>query len=149
MKRSAALVALALLLAGCKDHEFAPPSREQRVAEAETVYSSAAFDTIRWDSAGARRAEGNLVYATHCRRCHGATGEGDTEYAREQELAPPSLVRADWTGGSSIDTVRHRIFVGHRGGMPTMGIATLTPREIDAAAAYIVEQLRPEALSGQ
>jgi hypothetical protein len=32
--------------------------------------------------------------------------------------------------------------------MPTFGTFRLTPREIDGAAWYIVEQLRPEVLSG-
>ena len=37
-------------------------------------------------------------------------------------------------------------FVGHENGMPTYGVAGLTPREIDGAAYYVLAQLRPEIL---
>ena len=142
-----AFVALAVVLfTACKGHEFEPPDREQRVADAEGRYSATRFDSIKWDSAGARLTEGNLVYASHCRKCHGPMGEGGTDYALEQKLEPPSLVRADWPHASSIDSVRHRIFVGHPSGMPTWGVAGLSAREIDAVAYYIIEQLRGDAL---
>jgi mono/diheme cytochrome c family protein len=144
------LVALTVVLStACKGHEFEPPDRKQRVTEAERRYMPARFDTIQWDSAGARLTEGNLVYAASCRKCHGPLGEGGTDYAREQNLDPPSLVRADWPHAASIDSVRHRIFVGHPSGMPTWGVAGLSPREIDAVAYYIIEQLRVDAVSGR
>jgi hypothetical protein len=76
-------------------------------------------------------------------------GEGGTDYAREQNLKPPSLVRADWPHASSIDSVRRRIFAGHPSGMPTWGVAGLSAREIDAVAYYIIEQLRRDAMSGR
>lgn len=147
MTAKAFVMLAVVLLTACKDHEFEPPDRDQRVAEAGRRYSPARFDTIAWDSAGARLTEGNLVYASSCRKCHGPMGEGGTDYAREQKLEPPSLVRADWPHASSIDSVRHRIFVGHSSGMPTWGVAGLSAREIDAVAYYIIEQMRPDALS--
>jgi hypothetical protein len=45
-----------------------------------------------------------------------------------------------------MDSVRHRIFVGHAAGMPTWGVAGISPREIDGAAYYLLERLRPEVL---
>lgn len=149
MKAKAVVALTFVVLTACKGHEFEPPNREQRVEEAARKYSPARFDTIEWDSAGARLTEGNLVYASKCRKCHGSMGEGGTDYAREQKLEPPSLVRADWPHASSIDSVRHRIFVGHPGGMPPWGVAGLSAREIDAVAYYIIEQLRRDALSGR
>jgi len=134
----------AVTLAGCKGHEFHPPDKEERVAAAEADYAPARFDSIQWSSADARLAEGNNVYAAKCRKCHGPTGEGATEYAQEQKLAPPSLVAPDWKYAGSIDSVRHRIFVGHASGMPSFGIGAISPREIDAAAHYVLEQLRPD-----
>jgi len=146
--RAAALAAgLVVLLGACDKHEFQPPSRQKQVAQADSLYSSALFDTIAWPSDSARTFEGNNVYATHCRKCHGWEGEGgQTAYAKSRGLNPPSLVRADWQYGSDVDAVRRRIFEGHPAGMPTWGVAGITPREIDAVAHYIVDDLRPEIL---
>jgi mono/diheme cytochrome c family protein len=58
---------------------------------------------------------------------------------------PPSLVREDWPF-ESVPAVRRQIFIGHPAGMPTWGVAGITPREIDAIAYYILEVLRPEVL---
>jgi mono/diheme cytochrome c family protein len=60
-------------------------------------------------------------------------------------LKVPSLVATNWTLGMHRDSVRHRIFTGHAGGMPTWGVAQLTPREIDAVASYVMDQLRFDA----
>lgn len=141
----ALLVGLAAV--ACSDHEYHPPTEEEREARADSIYSPALFDTISWDSDSARVQTGNLIFANECRRCHGPLGMGDTDYARENELDVPSLVAADWPLAGQIDTVRHRVFVGHGPGMPNWGVGRLEPREIDAAAYYILEQLRPEILS--
>lgn len=138
------LAGAVLLLVGCEGHEFHPPDREAQVSEADSIYSSALFDTVAWDSAAARARQGNAVYAATCRRCHGTLGRGETEYARQQEVEVPSLVRADWEY-RTVDQVRRRIFTGHSEGMPTFGIARLEPREIDAVSYYILEVLRPDA----
>lgn len=143
--RAAALaVGVFAAVAACDSHEFHPPDRTQRVAEADSLYSSEAFDTITWSSEAVRIQAGNLVYADECRRCHGPLGRGDGDYARSQELDVPSLVDPEWEYGDDLDPVRRRIFTGHPEGMPTWGIAGLTPRQIDAAAFYIVRQLREE-----
>lgn len=147
MRRERVLTVLALaglLLQGCKGHEFEPPDREKQVERADSLYSPAIFDTVSWDSAELRARDGNVVYATTCRRCHGTLGRGDTEYARERDLDVPSLVRADWEF-DTVDRVRRQIFAGHAEGMPTFGVARLTPREIDAVAYYVFEVLRPDA----
>ena len=142
----AAVLAAAALAAGCQDHEFHPPDRAARVAAADSLYAPALFDSITWPSLDARLDAGNLVFADECRRCHGPMGQGGTEYARERDLRVPSLVRPDWAEGADVEALRRLIFVGHPAGMPTWGIGRLTPRQIDAAAFYIAEQLRPEML---
>lgn len=142
----AAVLAAAALAAGCQEHEFHPPDRGARVAAADSQYSPALFDSVTWASLDARLDAGNLVFADECRRCHGPLGQGGTEYARERGLAVPSLVRSDWPEGADVEALRHLIFVGHPAGMPSWGIGRLTPRQLDAAAYYIVEQLRPEVL---
>ena len=48
---------------------------------------------------------------------------------------------------ASIDSVRHRVFVGHVAGMPQWGVAGIANREIDAVAFYVLERLRPEILN--
>ncbi len=130
-----------LVLAGCQEHEFHPPDQGERVAAADSAYSPAMFDSIKWASDSARVEEGNEVFAARCDRCHGPLGEGGTDYAREQGLEVPSLVRADWPYADH-DAVRHRIFTGHPAGMPIWGMSSLTLREIDAVTAYVVEVLR-------
>jgi mono/diheme cytochrome c family protein len=149
-RRRAAAVAFALLLVGSwgceREKRFDPPDRDARVADAETRFLEVRFDTLSWASPDARAREGNGVYAAECRNCHGTVGEGNTAYADSRGLEIPSLVEADWRYGTSIDSVRHRIYVGHAAGMPTWGVAGITPREIDAVAFYILERLRPEML---
>ena len=140
-----ALIVLAVL--ACSDHEFHPPSEAEKVARADSMYSPALFDTIAWSSDSARVHTGNLVFADECRRCHGPLGRGGTDYAEEAGLTVPSLVEEDWAYADQIDSVRHRVFVGHAGGMPNWGSGQLTPRQIDAAVAYILKQLRPEVIS--
>jgi mono/diheme cytochrome c family protein len=142
----AALLAATAILAACEEKRFDPPDREARVAHADSLYSPALFDTVTWTSQQERHFTGNDVYAAHCRRCHGPMGEGDTPYARERGLDVPSLVEPDWEYAADVDAVRRRIFTGHPAGMPTWGVAGIPPREIDAVAAYILEQLRPDAL---
>lgn len=135
--------------AGCSDHEFEPPDREARVAEAERVYSEALFDSVSWASDSARALAGNSVYASECRQCHGTLGGGSTPYADERDLDVPSLVEEEWEMAGDVEAVRRRTFTGHPEGMPTWGMGRLTPRQIDAAAYYVVEQLRPDVLEGR
>ncbi|HUH12592.1 MAG TPA: c-type cytochrome [Longimicrobiales bacterium] len=144
--RAVAAVVGVATLAGCQEHEFPPPDRGQQVAEADAAFSPALFDTIAWESDTQRIEQGNIVFAAECRKCHGALGHGDTEYARAEGIEVPSLVEPEWEYGDDPEAVRRRIFAGHPAGMPTWGVAGITPREIDAVAAYITEQLRPEVL---
>jgi mono/diheme cytochrome c family protein len=142
----AACAAGAVVLLGCEEKRFDPPDREARVIEAETIYSPTLFDTITWASAEDRLFTGNDVFGAHCRRCHGPLGEGGTPYALERDLDVPSLVEPDWEYTGDLDAVRRRTFAGHPEGMPVWGIGGITPREIDAVAYYILEQLRPDVL---
>jgi mono/diheme cytochrome c family protein len=142
--RAAALVLVAAAsAAACEKHEFEPPDRAARVEAAAAELTPETFDTVAWASSEARAFEGNNTYAAHCRSCHGFQGQGDTEYAREHGLEPPSLVRPDWPY-ENVAAVRNTIYTGHPAGMPTWGVAGITPREIDAVAYYIVHVLRPE-----
>jgi mono/diheme cytochrome c family protein len=130
---------------GCEGHEYERPSREAQVQQADSLLTPETFDTIAWSSDSLRIAAGNNAWAAQCRSCHGYLGQGDTDYARQHNLQPPSLVREDWPY-TDIDAVRRRIFIGHPEGMPTWGVAGITPREIDAVAYYLLEVLRPEVL---
>lgn len=145
-----ALLALGLIpaMAGtaCADKQFDPPDREAQVAEADAEFSMAVFDTVAWESDEQRAFDGNVVYSSYCRNCHGSMGRANTEYARENELEVPSLVREDWRYADARDSVLHRIYVGHAAGMPTWGVAGITPREMDAVTHYVLEVLRPEVL---
>jgi len=132
---------------GCTEHEFEPPDREAQVEAADAEFSMAVFDTVSWESDDERAFQGNVVYSTYCRNCHGSLGRADTDYAREQGLDVPSLVQEGWRFAQARDSVLHRIYVGHASGMPTWGVAGITPREMDAVTHYILEVLRPEMLA--
>lgn len=137
----------ALLVAACGEkHEFEPPDREEQVARAGVRYLNAGWDTVTWASDSARMQDGNNVYAASCRRCHGTLGRGDTELAAERGLEVPSLVEPDWPYAVALDSIRRKVFTGHPEGMPTFGIARLSPREIDGVSYYILEGLRPDVL---
>lgn len=132
------------LVAACQQ-EFEPPDRAARVARADALFSTAAFDTVQWTDDGTRLTEGNLVYVEECRRCHGTLGRGETDYARQRDLVVPSLVEPDWPL-ANVDSLRRKIFIGHESGMPIFGDHDLTLRQIDAASVYILLTLRPEVL---
>lgn len=141
-----ASVVLAASFTACGEKTFDPPDREARVAAAEERFEEVVFDTLTWEDSDERGFIGNAIYASRCRDCHGTLGRGSTEYAQSRGLDVPSLVEPDWRMASSIDSVRHRVFVGHAAGMPTWGVAGITNREIDAVSFYLLEQLRPEVL---
>jgi len=141
-----ALAAACAGIAGC-GHDFEPPDRRVRVEHADAAYTTALFDSITWSGPDERSQVGNTVYAERCRRCHGPLGRGGTEYDRVRGLEVPSLVEPDWDL-DEVDDLRHKLFIGHESGMPVFGEGLLSPREIDATAAYILLTLRPE-LQGQ
>jgi mono/diheme cytochrome c family protein len=141
------LLAAAGVTACSDDPGYDPPDPTQRIELADSLYSPALFDTIAWTSDQERTTAGNLVYADSCRRCHGTVGEGGVARVGGRDLVVPSLVTAEWRYDDDLEAVRYRTFTGHTGGMPSLGISRLTPREIDAVAFYILEQLRPELLT--
>jgi mono/diheme cytochrome c family protein len=137
-------LSVAVVAASC-GFEFEPPDRSVRVSQAASVYAASIFDTVSWASDSLRALDGNEVYAEKCRRCHGALGRGQAEYARQRGLQMPSLVEPDWRL-ADMDSLRRTIFVGHEEGMPVYGIGGISPREIDGAAYYVLFVLRPDVL---
>jgi mono/diheme cytochrome c family protein len=141
-------MAAAMLLGGCgEDEGYQPPDESRSIELADSLYEPALFDTIAWDSRAERIDAGNLVFADSCRRCHGSVGEGGPVRVGGRDLVVPSLVRGEWRYHDDIEEVRHLIFTGHTGGMPSWGIHRLTPRQIDTVAFYLMEQLRPEMIT--
>lgn len=138
-----AAAACTFVVAACAKHEQEPPSREERVAQADSIFTPELFDTIAWTSDADRAFVGNNAYAAQCRDCHGWIGQGETGYAREHGIDVPSLVRVDWPW-QDMGAMRRRIFTGHPAGMPTWGVAGISLREIDAVAYYVLFVLRPE-----
>lgn len=144
-RHAAAALCLAAGLAACGEHEFHPPDRGAQVAAADSMYSPTMFDTITWASDSLRLFEGNNTFGAECRRCHGYLGRGETDYAREHDIHVPSLVQRDWRFANDPEGLRKMIFTGHAG-MPTWGVAGISPREIDAVSYYVLHQLRPDVL---
>ena len=58
------------------------------------------------------------------------------------------MVDPDWEFRDDLEGTRRRVFVGHPAGMPTWGVAGISPREIDAVSHYVLGVLRPEVLGG-
>ena len=145
LPRWVAWVMLTLLVGACK-HEFEPPDREARVADAAARFATVRFDTVSWENDAERALVGNEFYAARCRDCHGTLGEGQTPYAEERGLEVPSLIQPDWRLDGIPDSVRFHIFVGHAAGMPNWGVSDATLRQIDAVTFYLLEDLRPEVL---
>ncbi len=141
-----AALPLVLFAAACKEHEFEPPDRGAQVEEASARFDLASFDSITWASDTVRALQGNVVWASYCRNCHGSVGRSDTDYAASRGLDVPSLVEPGWRFEGRRDSVLHRIFTGHASGMPTWGVAGITPREMDAVSYYLLEILRPEEI---
>ena len=139
-----AAFAMTVAVAACEKPKFEPPDRAARIEEADEVFSMALFDSIAWPSDSIRALDGNVVYSTFCRNCHGTLGRGETDYAAERGLEVVSLVAPDWRYAEARDSVLHRIFVGHVQGMPTWGVAGISPREMDAVTHYLMDVLRPE-----
>lgn len=142
----AAAAVVGIAAACSSEHHFEPPNREEQVEQADSLFTPALFDTVTWASDSARAIQGNIVYSSDCRRCHGTLGRGVTDYTRERGLRVPSLVTPEWPYAGDLDRVRRKIFIGHPEGMPTWGVAGITPREIDAAAYYVLYVLRPDVL---
>lgn len=139
---------LALVGIGCGEHEFEPPDRAAQVESAGQGFSMALYDSVAWVSDSARSIDGNIVWSSECRTCHGPLGRGQTSYAAQRGLEVPSLVEPDWRYANQRDSVLFRIHAGHAGGMPTWSVAGISPREIDAVAYYLLDVLRPEVIGG-
>jgi mono/diheme cytochrome c family protein len=142
----AVALAMVVAVAACEKPHFEPPDRAERVDEASAAFTMALFDSIAWPSDSIRALDGNVVYSTYCRNCHGSLGRGGTDYALERDLDVPSLVAPDWRYAEERDSVLHRIYAGHVEGMPTWGVAGISPREMDAVTHYLMDVLRPEVV---
>lgn len=150
----APLAALVALSAGCEGSEERAErlrgerdearqlARADSVAEAEAAYDPAVFDTINWESDGERLDRGAVVWQYSCRKCHGTTGMGDGETAREHDIEMPVIVAEDWEYAGDPEAIRHRIYVGHDSDMPTWGLYGLKYRDIDAVTYFIENHLR-------
>lgn len=147
-------VSIALLLAaGCGGGEVEQTAAERAealraaradsTARAETAYDAAAFDTISWPDDGALWERGGVVWSFSCQKCHGADGKGGGEVAAARSIAVSDLTTPDWPWAGDIPGIRHQIFVGHDSEMPNWGLVGLSYRDVDAAAHYIDELLRP------
>lgn len=137
-------------LAGCGEGETEAErqarqlqARADSVMMAESQYDASVFDTLTWETPGARHERGGVVWRASCQKCHGRNGDGSGEYAQQLQLVVPSFLAADWPYAGDVATIRHRIFVGHERGMPNWGLHGLKYRDIDAVAGFIVAAMAP------
>jgi len=141
------VVSAVLMLSACGGQET-EAEREARLQQAQrdsvimadSMYDAAIFDTLTWETDEARLERGGVVWRTSCQKCHGAHGEGDGELAQQFDLTVPPFD----PDTLDIAAIRHGIFVGHEGAMPNWGLHGLKYRDIDAAAAFMLTELKPE-----
>ena len=120
------------------------PSPAELVDSAMAAFDAAAFDTISWESEQAAIDRGGLVYRISCSKCHGDGGRGNGNFVSKGDtLRPPSFLTADWRFTDDLPGLREQIFVGTADGMPYWGLLGQKYRDIDAAARYIIDYLRP------
>lgn len=111
-----------------------------------SLFDSALFDSIDWNSDRDARSRGATVYSYSCAKCHGVKGAGDGGYRQQGRLVrPPSFRALDWRFAEDPVGLREAIYGGSDGRMPHWGRAGLTPRDVDAVAKYIQEELWAKA----
>ena len=71
-----AILVLVGLVGACSEHRFEPPDRSAQIAEADSLFRTSLFDTVTWAADSVRALQGNVVYSTYCRNCHGPLGRG-------------------------------------------------------------------------
>lgn len=124
--------------------EAARTARADSVARAERQFDPSVFDTLTWEGSETRVARGRTVFVYSCVKCHGFDGRGGGDLAKQHDLAMPDLRAEGWEYAGDVPAIQRRVYIGHESEMPTWGLYGLSYRDIDAVAAYIVEELRAE-----
>lgn len=111
-------------------------ARADSVAMAEELYDPAVFDSIAWRDQHERLRRGEDVWEFSCGDCHGWEGRGDGPVATRHRYEVPDFTAVEWEP-AGLDSLRHRVFVGHESEMPSWGLYGLTYRDVDAVAYYV------------
>ncbi|HUH12851.1 MAG TPA: c-type cytochrome [Longimicrobiales bacterium] len=112
------------------------------MAAAESHYDSSAFDTIAWADQADAVARGEEMWRYACVECHGPAGEGDGGFVEDGDtLRPPSFRVEGWRYADDKQALLHQIYVGTDREMPHWGLRRMHPRDMDAVATYILEEL--------
>lgn len=88
---------------------------------------------------------GEDVYGEQCRSCHGQEGKGDGPASRFLDPKPRDLTSGEWkhAEGGTVRAIGEVVRYGVEGtGMEPMG-ELLTDEEIEAVAAYVLEEIAP------
>jgi cytochrome c oxidase cbb3-type subunit 3 len=143
------LIILALAACGPSEEELAQRAAEaaaaaqdSAIAQAETMFDAAVFDTLTWESDQARLDRGAQVYNFSCTKCHGDDGAGDAGFVMNGDtLRPPSFADPEWAMAGDVEAIRQAIFVGTKEGMPHWGLEGLKAESVDAVTAHILSTM--------
>jgi mono/diheme cytochrome c family protein/peroxiredoxin len=110
----------------------------------ETISSRSTVDhTVA--NPGLGRSE--LLYQTHCAKCHGPEGHGDGEAAATMRPAPRDFALRPWRFEPTADSIRTVLEKGIPGtAMPAVG-QTLPPADIDLLVQHVLTLSKPAGVA--
>ncbi len=104
-----------------------------RILLAVGVVGAALFWTPSALSAAGDAAKGEKIYATKCKSCHGAQGQGNPAIAKSLKVTFRDLKSAEVQKQSDAE-LKKLALGGHGAKKPLKGV---TPAEIDDAVAFL------------
>lgn len=81
---------------------------------------------------------GELLYLTHCSKCHGPEGHGDGEAAVKLQPPPRDFARRPWRFEPTAESIRRVTSDGIPGTSMPAAKQTFSPTDLDAVTAYVL-----------
>lgn len=120
----ACMLAGCLITAGCKPQQEKPAQAPAGMPAQGGVPQTTMGGPMRDQQ---KLAMGGAIFEKQCASCHGKEGSG---------MSAPSLQKADFKYGRTIEAIKESITKGRPGGMPAFG--NLQEIEIETITAYVM-----------